>query len=100
MDYDGVMGVPVTFLDKYNPKQFDIVAFRKNSDLVFTREMEEDFNKTFWNDRSKEELWKKSGRSSEPIDFFYPNAAKGACGITRSFLNGKQMYARILIRRK
>lgn len=47
MDYDGVMGVSVTFLDKYNPKQFDIVAFRKNSDLVFTREMEEDFNKTF-----------------------------------------------------
>lgn len=21
-DYDGVMGVPITFLDKYNPKQF------------------------------------------------------------------------------
>ena len=100
LDYDGVMGVPVTFLDKYNPKQFDIVAFRKNYDLVFTREMEEDFNKTFWNDRSKKELWKKSGRSLEPIDFFYPNATKGACGITRSFLNGKQTYARILIRRK
>jgi hypothetical protein len=25
-DFDGVMGVPVTFLDKYNPKQFDIVG--------------------------------------------------------------------------
>lgn len=24
-DYDGVMGVPITFLDKYNPKQFEIV---------------------------------------------------------------------------
>ena len=22
-DYDGVMGVPITFLDKYNPEQFD-----------------------------------------------------------------------------
>lgn len=26
MDYEGVMGVPITFLDKYNPKQFEIVA--------------------------------------------------------------------------
>ena len=25
-DYDGVMGVPITFLDKYNPDQFEIVA--------------------------------------------------------------------------
>ena len=23
-DYDGVMGVPITFLDKYNPDQFEI----------------------------------------------------------------------------
>ncbi len=41
MDYDGVMGVPITFLDKYNPDQFEIVAFRKGEDgkdLVFTRE--------------------------------------------------------------
>ena len=25
-DYDGVMGVPVTFLDKFNPEQFEIVG--------------------------------------------------------------------------
>lgn len=25
-DYDGEMGVPITFLDKYNPEQFEIVA--------------------------------------------------------------------------
>ena len=31
-DYDGVMGVPITFLDKYNPDQFEIVAFRKGND--------------------------------------------------------------------
>ena len=24
-DYDGVMGVPITFLDKYNPQQFEII---------------------------------------------------------------------------
>ncbi|MCL5016195.1 MAG: adenine-specific methyltransferase EcoRI family protein [Patescibacteria group bacterium] len=31
-DYNGVMGVPITFLDKYNPKQFEIVKFRKGDD--------------------------------------------------------------------
>lgn len=25
-DYDGIMGVPITFLDKYNPTQFDILG--------------------------------------------------------------------------
>ena len=31
-DYDGVIGVPITFLDKYNPEQFEIVKFRKGND--------------------------------------------------------------------
>ena len=31
-DYDGVIGVPITFLDKYCPKQFRIVRFRKGLD--------------------------------------------------------------------
>lgn len=26
IDYDGVMGVPITFLDKYNPEQFEILG--------------------------------------------------------------------------
>lgn len=25
-DYDGVMGVPITFLDKYNPEQFEVIG--------------------------------------------------------------------------
>lgn len=32
MDFDGVMGVPITFLDKYNPNQFEIIKFRKGDD--------------------------------------------------------------------
>jgi Adenine-specific methyltransferase EcoRI len=28
-DFDGVMGVPVTFLDKYNPDQFEILGITK-----------------------------------------------------------------------
>ena len=25
-DYDGVMGVPITFIDKYNPEQFELIG--------------------------------------------------------------------------
>lgn len=31
-DYDGVIGVPITFIDKHNPDQFEIVKFRKGDD--------------------------------------------------------------------
>ncbi len=31
-DYEGIMGVPVTFLHKYNPEQFELVRFRKGND--------------------------------------------------------------------
>ena len=26
VDYDGVMGVPITFVDKFNPEQFEILG--------------------------------------------------------------------------
>lgn len=31
-DYDGVMGVPISFLNVYSPTQFEIVKFRKGED--------------------------------------------------------------------
>jgi hypothetical protein len=31
MDYDGVMGVPITFFDKYNPNQFEIVGMGEDN---------------------------------------------------------------------
>ena len=31
-DYKGVMGVPITFLHKYNPEQFELIKFRKGND--------------------------------------------------------------------
>lgn len=31
-DYDGIIGVPITFIDKYNPEQFEIIKFRKGND--------------------------------------------------------------------
>ena len=32
-DYEGVMGVPISFLDKYSPEQFEIVGMCENEDL-------------------------------------------------------------------
>ena len=31
-DYKGVMGVPITFLHRFNPDQFEIIKFRKGND--------------------------------------------------------------------
>ena len=31
-DYQGAIGVPITFLHKYNPNQFEIIKFRKGDD--------------------------------------------------------------------
>jgi len=32
VDYDGVMGVPITFLDKYNPAQFELLGCNRGID--------------------------------------------------------------------
>lgn len=41
-DYDGVMGVPITFMDKYNPDQFEIIALGivGSCDFICERKME------------------------------------------------------------
>ena len=57
VDYDGAMGVPITFLDKFNPEQFEIVGQMANTSV-------DEHNKG------------------------YP------------FINGKKVYARIIIKRK
>ena len=40
MDWDGAMGVPITFLDKYNPEQFEILGItdRDNNSGLKTKE--------------------------------------------------------------
>ena len=32
-DYEGIMGVPITFLDRYNPNQFEIIASNSSTEL-------------------------------------------------------------------
>lgn len=83
-DYDGVMGVPITFMDKYNPEQFDIVAFRKGEDgkdLVFTRERERE--------------------SSTVLSYPCTTSIAGLMNNPKDTkVHGKSTYARITIKRK
>jgi hypothetical protein len=58
MDYAGAMGVPITFLDKYNPEQFEILGI----DRMLVEEL--------------------TGK------------------VSRFLINGKELYARIIIRNK
>ena len=45
IDYDGVMGVPITFLDKYNPEQFEIIGATESEGKGFSNGL--------WNETSK-----------------------------------------------
>lgn len=46
-DYDGVMGVPISFLDKYNPDQFEIIGYEKSYHLrtkIYPKQIQIDKN--------------------------------------------------------
>lgn len=119
VDYDGVMGVPISFLDKYNPDKFEIVTFRKGEDgkdLVFTKKKEREFNRTFVSlydldcrddkKRRRQNQWEAYLRKNnnqteiEPIDLFFPNATSRSAGSMNGLIDGKETYRRILIRKK
>ena len=72
-DYDGVMGVPISFLDKYCPEQFEIVwQASGNTRVCAPRDILQELKyKAMTEDR-------------------------GGCAV----LNGQRVYSRILIRKK
>ena len=75
--------MPVTFLYSYNPKQFEIVAFRKGEDgkdLVFTRAEERE--------------------SSTVLSYPCSTAIAGMIKNKEGKINGRITYARILIMNK
>ena len=56
-DYDGVMGVPITFLDKYNPDQFEILG-------SFNAHSTDENSDNQYIDSSMTEIINKNGKSS------------------------------------
>ena len=72
-DYDGVMGVPITFLDKYCPEQFEILWQASGNTRVCA---------------SKEVLFE--------LKYIPHIEDRGGCGV----VNGMRVYSRIFIRRR
>ena len=89
MDYDGLMGVPITFMDKYNPDQFEIVTLGVGEDN-FTP------TKKYGKFRNPE----TGEYCSDKRDFLlYIRDEKGKY-LTEEGYRVTKLYARILIRRK
>ena len=40
-DYDGVMGIPITFLDKHNPEQFEILGMAEDNGKGYSGQLAE-----------------------------------------------------------
>lgn len=72
-DFDGIMGVPITFLDKYSPDQFQIVMLANGNART----------------NVEPEILAEAGYQRHPED-------RGGVGI----IEGKRVYARVLIRRR
>ena len=72
-DYDGYMGVPITFLDKYNPNQFEIVWQACGNTRA----------------SAPSSILKELQYKPHPED-------RGGCGV----IYGKRQYARVIIRNK
>lgn len=73
MDYDGYMGVPITFLDKYCPEQFEIMWQASGNTRVSA---------------PKEVL--------EELQYRPHKEDRGGCGV----VNGQRVYSRIIIKKK
>ena len=69
-DYEGIMGVPITFIDKYNPDQFEILGSRR---------------------------WSKS---EELIESHISKNREIAINDKKTLINSKETYDRIFIRNK
>lgn len=81
-DYEGVMGVPITFLNKYNPDQFEILGMCENLDLYGLK------TKVYTKTECQERYYEIFGKKGT-----YDLNASGV-------VNGNKVYQRILIRKR
>ena len=96
-DYDGIMGVPITFLDKYSPDQFEIVALGHSKDN-FTP------TKTYINPKMhrKDGTVVSGGSVNSVLAYAVEEQPVGQVYYSADNVDGYLMvpYARILIRNK
>ena len=85
-DYDKIMGVPISFLDKYSPEQFEILGMCENEDLYDLK------TKVYSTDECKAAYLSKFGKKGT-----YDLNASGV--VLRNGLLEK-VYQRVLIKHK
>lgn len=94
MDYEGVMGVPITFLDKYNPDQFEIVGLTTSGSDRTTKIYAAHIQ--VGADGSRSLVTTLNGRAALKVD-------SAPHGKTHYIVDNNyyvKLYARILIRRR
>lgn len=85
-DYDGVMGVPISFLDKYSPEQFEILGMCENEDLYKMK------IRIYSNEEKKDAYFAKFGKAGQ-----YDLNASGVLLLNRKY---EKVYQRILIKHR
>jgi len=85
-DYDGVMGVPSSFLNKYSPDQFEIVGMCENEDLYGLK------TKVYTTEECKQAYFDKFGKNGT-YDL-------NASGVVIRDGRYEKVYQRILIKHK
>ena len=81
-DYFGIMGVPITFMDKYSPDQFEILGMCENLDLYHLK------TRVYSPQECRDRYFELFGKKGT-----YDLNAAGV-------INGKKVYQRVLIRRR
>ncbi len=125
-DYFEDVGVPITYLDKHNPDQFELVKFRKGDDgkdLTYTdlasKQASKQASRLLHTSESSSEGRKRNGVMGVPITFldkYNPDQFEivepddyrigGARGETLApgadgwHIGGKRKYARVFVKRK
>lgn len=85
-DYDGVMGVPISFLDKYSPEQFEILGMCENHDLYKMK------TKIYNSQEKKDAYFNKFGKTGQ-----YDLNASGVVVVDGRY---EKVYQRILIKHR
>lgn len=81
-DYEGAMGVPITFLDRYNPDQFEILGRSENEDLYGLK------TRVYTTKECQEAYFRLFGK-------------KGTYDMNATpVLDGRKIYQRVFIRRR
>lgn len=98
MDYKGVMGVPITFMDKYNPDEFEIVGITLGNTVNYP--MTAIYKNAI--QHNKDGSAQSGGKVNTRAAILSKNKPKVAVYYTADGVNGYllSVYPRILIRKK